>query len=250
MRKIIINADDCGISSHVNEAIEKSIIAGKITSTTIMANMDDFEGAIRLYKAYCDRVSFGWHINLDEGEPLTSSQLLLDKGFFIEKEGRVLLNGGTYSRKYLSREMREDIKKELRAQWEKLRDSGIDISHADSHHYYHTQPSMVQVMPSLFRELNIKRCRHVANYGISGMSSLIRSAWAVYYRMHGLSMPDNFCFFREYLNNPNLKQGNIIELMVHPGHIGKEYDEEYKTMLGTDYKEKWPSVSFITYREI
>lgn len=48
--KIIINADDCGYSEKVNAAIEDCILKNAITSTTIMANMDDFEGALRLYK--------------------------------------------------------------------------------------------------------------------------------------------------------------------------------------------------------
>ena len=215
-----------------------------------MANMEDFEGAVRLYRLYNDRVSFGWHINLDEGEPLTRSQLLLDKGFFIEQDGRVLLNGCAYSRKYLDKAMRGEIKKELRTQWEKLRDSGIVITHADSHHYYHTQPSMIQIMPSLFKELKIDRCRHVANYGATGLSGMVRSLWAAYYKMRGLRMPDTFCFFKDYYNDPTLKQGNTIELMIHPGHPDKEYDDEYQTMLQADYSRLWPEAILITYNKV
>ena len=50
--KLIINADDCGKSKEVNAAIAKFIEAGKITSTTVMANMDDLEGAARLFRQY------------------------------------------------------------------------------------------------------------------------------------------------------------------------------------------------------
>ena len=81
MERYIINADDCGKSVIVNKAIEASIINGLITSTTVMANMDDFAGAVRLFQEYGSRISFGWHINLTEGEPLSSSQLLLDNGY-------------------------------------------------------------------------------------------------------------------------------------------------------------------------
>lgn len=44
MRQVIINADDCGISQYVDREIERFIQLGKITSTTVMANMDDLEG--------------------------------------------------------------------------------------------------------------------------------------------------------------------------------------------------------------
>lgn len=44
--KLIINADDCGCSVSVNRRIEEEILAHRITSVTVMANMDDFEGAV------------------------------------------------------------------------------------------------------------------------------------------------------------------------------------------------------------
>lgn len=248
MKRIIINADDCGKSQIVDASIEEAIKLGRISSTTIMANMDDFEGAVRLYKLYHNYISFGWHINLDEGSPLTRSQLLLDKGFFIEKEGVVLLNGKKYSRRFLDSRMRNEIKKELRAQWEKLNDSGIKITHADSHHYYHTQPSMIQVMPSLFHELNITRCRHVSNYGITGFSGMARAFWAAYFRTRGLKMTDTFCAFEDYNNNPRLKQGETIELMCHPGHPSEKYQNEYNLIKNTDVA-KW-GAKMITYKEI
>lgn len=137
-KRIIINADDCGMSQTVNEHIEKAILAGKITSTTVMTNMHDFDGAVRLYKQYHDCISFGWHINLSEGKPLLYSQLLLDKGFYIESEHGVEMNGRKFLHKWLTSEARKEITKELMAQCSKLRDSGIVISHVDSHHHAHT----------------------------------------------------------------------------------------------------------------
>lgn len=248
MKSIIINADDCGKSVNVDNCIEEGIVLGKISSTTIMANMDDFAGAIRLYNQYCDHVSFGWHINLDEGSPLTKSQLLLDKGFFIEKNGHLELNGRAFSKSYLNSEMRSEIKKELMAQWERLRDSGIFITHADSHHFYHTQPCMVQVLPSLFNELGITRCRNVVNYGIKGISGVARDSWSLYYRLRGMKMPDTFCSFLGYYKNPRQKQGNTIELMCHPGHHNPDYIKEFELIKETNLLE-WDA-NLITFREI
>lgn len=248
MKKIIINADDCGKSQYVNSCIEEAITLGKISSTTIMANMEDFEGAVKLFKQYNEKISFGWHINLDEGAPLTKSQILLDAGFFVEKNGVVLLNGMAFRKKYFNKEMRTAIKNELRTQWVKIRDNGINITHADSHHYVHTQPSMIQIMPSLFQELNITRCRHVANYGITGLSGIARKAWAAYYKMNGIHMPDTFGSFDEYYGNPHLKQGNTIELMCHPGHPSELYKKEIELIKKIDISN-W-GAELITYKEI
>ena len=56
--RFIINADDCGYSAHVNEHIRAAIALGRISSTTIMANMGDFEGAVKMYHELHDRASF------------------------------------------------------------------------------------------------------------------------------------------------------------------------------------------------
>ena len=92
--QIIINADDCGRSKVVNSAIEECIQAGCITSTTVMANMDDLEGAVGLYNTYKNSISFGCHLNLTQCQPLLKSQILQDIGFTsISDDGMIELNG-------------------------------------------------------------------------------------------------------------------------------------------------------------
>jgi predicted glycoside hydrolase/deacetylase ChbG (UPF0249 family) len=48
--KLIITADDYGMSPAVNNAIEAGIEAGLITSTNVMTNMDYYKDAINLKK--------------------------------------------------------------------------------------------------------------------------------------------------------------------------------------------------------
>lgn len=85
--KLIINADDCGYSSVVNRRIEEEIWHHRITSTTVMANMDDFEGAVRLYEKYGKDISFGVHLNMTEGKPLLDSEELLSAGVLKKAAG-------------------------------------------------------------------------------------------------------------------------------------------------------------------
>ena len=46
--KLIINADDFGMSHEVNTAIRDSFRQGLISSTTLMANMEGFDPKSRL----------------------------------------------------------------------------------------------------------------------------------------------------------------------------------------------------------
>lgn len=247
-RNIIINADDCGKSVTVDNAIEDAIKAGKISSTTIMANMDDFDGAVRLYNEYKDIISFGWHINLTEGEPLTNSQLLLDKGFYIEKEGKLVFNGKSYYSKFLGSDMKNEIKKELLAQCTKLRDNGVEITHADGHHHIHTAPSMISIVPSFFREVGIKKCRHKKNYGVSTFSTILRDIWSLPYVIRGIKMPNTLGDFVTYYNNPNLRQGKIVELECHPGHPDLHFKEEMQFVYYVEMDKL--GAELITYKEL
>ena len=248
MKRIIINADDCGISQHVDAEIERCILAGKITSVTIMANMSDFEGAVRLYKEYHNQISFGWHMNLTEGEPLLKNQLLLDKGYYVEQDGKVEFNVNEFRNRLPGRAIWSELKKELKTQYEKLYDYGICISHADSHQYIHTSPGLGLLMPSFLSEMKITRCRRVENYGFSKISYLARQLWAATFKMHGLQLPDTFCFFQNYYENSNLKQGETVELMIHPGHAKSPYREEYALMFKVDYKQEWPNAELVNYK--
>lgn len=246
--KIIINADDCGKSQHVNAEIEKCINEKKITSTTVMANMEDFDGAKKLYNTYKDVISFGWHINLTEGEPLTRSQLLLDKGYYLEQDGRVVFNGKAFWSSRLDKNMRSEIRKELHTQYEKLKDNGIEITHADSHQHIHTSPSVFFMMPGLLSELKIVRCRRVRNYVASKKERLLRNAWAVPLKLKGLKMTDSFGAFSEFVKNMEIPHGDVVELMCHPGHPGQEYRDEYEVLKEFDLQKL--NAELISYKEL
>lgn len=247
-KRVIINADDCGMSQYVNEQIEQMIVAGKITSTTVMANMDDFEGAVALYEKYKDQISFGWHINLTEGKPLLESQLLLDKGYYIEEGGKVVFNGKAFWKKSLSNDMKNELRKELTAQCNKLRDGGIVISHADSHQHIHTSPSLFWMMPMMLQDLGISKCRRIKNTVTPAYNRWIRNAWALPYKMKGIKLTDTFCTFGQYFPKQSLSLGDTVEFMCHPGHPGDWYVKEYEILKSTELHQS--NFQYITYRDL
>ena len=246
-KRIIINADDCGISHTVNEHIEKAILAGRITSTTVMANMDDFEGAIELYKKYSEDISFGWHVNLTQGAPLLYSQLLLDKGFYEESGQGVVMNGRKFMRRWLSLSMRQEIKKELLTQYTKLRDNGINISHIDSHHHIHTSVWALALMPEVLKETGVKAMRNIYNNVPRSFSLFLRKGWAEAMKLQvwELKMPDVLCGFEEFVSKGLTVRKNIIELECHPGHpkYAKEESLLFDFRLGKEY-------ALINYRRL
>lgn len=244
LKRVVVNADDCGMSKTVNEHIEKAILAGKITSTTIIVNMDDYEGAVALYKKYCDRISFGWHINLTEGKPLLKSQLLLDCGFYIETDNGVKMNGRKFMHKWLPSKVRLEIKKELMAQHAKLQASGINISHVDSHHHVHTSTWAVNLIPSLLNETGIKAMRCMFNNKPMSLDFLLRKGWMAIMKLQvrGLRMPNVLSGFQQFVEEGIIPNGNIIELECHPGHPKYSYEEEL--MMNQSYSANYRLISY------
>lgn len=250
--RIIINADDCGYSQKVNAAIETCIQKGKITSTTIMANMDDFNGAVRLYNEYNEFVSFGAHLNLTEGVPLTKSQVLLDLGMFKEVDGGILFSGKEWRFSQIPNEAKKDVLKELDLQLQKIFDSEIKVSHIDSHHHIHTGVSIIPIIVELAKKYNIKSIRNIRNYIPFSCSYIGRKVWELWLKSlyHDVIITDYFAIFSEFYRLTKeeklTKKNSTIELMVHPGGI---YPDEEKLLLELNFENEY-SDKLINYNQL
>lgn len=253
--KVIINADDCGKNEQVNRHIKKAIDAGKLTSATIMANMDDLGGAFELYEEYNKRMSFGVHLNLTEGTPIVASQILLDYGFYTEKEGQILFNGSrveSFHYKRLPKYVRCEIYRELSAQIAKVMEGGAKISHLDSHHHIHTSTSLFEVIAQLSKDFNIPKIRRIRNYVANPLSFYGRQAWVTLSKIHNRNyiFTKYFAIFKEFFENPtlfNMKDSDTLELMVHPGHFMKSYQDEEQEMMDMVYP---PDFELINYNDL
>lgn len=251
--KIIVNADDCGISLEVNKKIEEFINRGLLSSTTIMGNMPFIADSKRLYELYKDAVSFGVHLNLSQGTPLTQSQVLLDNGFVLEKDNEVVFNienkrnNGKYSK-----DVEDAILKELSSQIEAVLSHNIAISHIDSHHHVHTRPYMLKVLPRLLKKYNITKMRRMRNYMPFSIERCKRNIWwhLINMQAHKLKTTDYFCSFEEFIqlaNNGFIKNNSVIELMTHPG--GYTEETEGPLMESTNLKEMF-NAEIINYNNL
>lgn len=248
--RIIVNADDCGYSAHVNEHIRKAITLGRVSSTTVMANMSDFDGAVKMYKELHARASFGVHLNLTEGVPLLENEELLDYGFYRLEKGEVVFNGKAFKHKYLPKRIKNGIRAELDAQISKVLDSGIEASHIDGHHHIHTAPFILPIVTDLAKQFGIKKIRRVANTGFKNIK-FFQFLWMQYVKScTNLTTPTHFYGFDEFLElskTHSFPAQAIIELMCHPG--GKYHPQEEDLVLGMDLKKRF-NAEIINYNEL
>ena len=252
INRVIINADDCGINKTIDAEIERFIQLGKITSTSVMANMDDLDGAKRLYDLYKDKISFGVHVNLTDGEPLTYSQALLDFGYFKEEDSKVVLNGYPFINMRIPKRLQQDIVNECIAQINRVRDMGISISHIDSHHLMLSSFSMTTITPRVLHQSGVDKMRRARNYiDHKSFSFLLRQIWFAYMklRVKGLKSTDWFEMFSNFyhLCKKGFHMDGTIELMTHPGG---SYPKENELILSTDYNSFFSDYELISYNEL
>src|SRR5215469_8620808 len=70
VRRLIVNADDFGLTAGVNRAIIEAHTAGVVSSATLMANGAAFENAVSLAQS-APKLSIGCHVVLVDGTPVT-----------------------------------------------------------------------------------------------------------------------------------------------------------------------------------
>lgn len=153
--RLVVNADDFGETEPITAGITTCLEQGAVTSTTILANMPATKRALAWAapRSRDRRTSFGVHLNLCEGRPLTAAPSLVDaSGCFHRKRAQGL-------RALLRRLDPADVERELRAQIERVRESGVEISHLDSHKHLHQLPGVGAVVARLAAELGIARVR-------------------------------------------------------------------------------------------
>lgn len=165
-RRIIVNADDLGLSSSVNSAIFEVFRAGNLSSATLMVDMPGTHDAVVRLRDQTG-LAVGLHFCISEGKALTGASSLTDPhGAFLDRP--------TLARRAFRGQLdAAHIHDEFKAQLERLRSFGITPTHSDSHQHVMMLPAVFDaVAPVLERER--LAARMVAPPRGSVMASLAR----------------------------------------------------------------------------
>jgi len=124
--KLIINADDFGMTIGVTRGIIWSIKEGIVRDTSFLVNSKHFDETVELAKN-AGINSVGLHLTLTFAKPLSNENEVKS---LVNEEGRF------YKKPYLIPENFSiaEVEKEFRAQLDKFHTSGLKLSHIDSHH--------------------------------------------------------------------------------------------------------------------
>lgn len=253
--KIIINADDLGLSRGVNEAILLAHNEGFLTHASLMANTDFFDHAIGEILPKTRNLKVGLHINLTCCKALSGISLITDEKGFLQNDFVKLL----FLRK--TKKVLFAIENEIEKQLLHLKNHHIEISHIDGHEHIHIIPSINKIVKKIAAKHGIERVREINESFFTSFKYNARTASfpnvIKLFLLKFLSLFNantkriefysilNTCEIDEknlfnYLENT---QNRTIEIMLHPSL--SQYDENYKGLdsrflafLQSDYRKQ------------
>lgn len=231
-RRVVINADDLGLSVLVNEGIEEAVRAGVVTSASLMVNTPGFDDAVRRARALGGRLGVGLHFTLTTGRSVAPAAAVPS---LLDGAGRFLPLGRLLRRALAGGVRPEEVRREADAQLARLRAAGIVPTHADSHRHVHAFPAMRGALAAaaaaagvtvIRRPLEPLWARPTGLAGI-GKRALVAAAWAVPSRgprplpgaasFRGIALLGVPRFQEDLLALLDALPEGSTEVMVHPG---------------------------------
>ncbi|XGV96929.1 MAG: hopanoid biosynthesis-associated protein HpnK [Leptolyngbya sp. BL-A-14] len=236
-RRLIVNGDDFGFSSGVNQAIIAAHQRGILTSTSLMVTGEAFEEAVALAKAN-PTLAVGLHLVLACGRSVLSPaqipHLVDSQGYFSNQPEKA----GLYYQ--FNRAAQRELLLEMRAQLEKFRQTGLPLSHVDGHVHMHVQPVVLRQLVKLADTFNIRFIRlpyeeaaialkaDASDWFIKHLLSTVYAGLRCYgvylLRSHGIQFTDRVYgllhsgrMTEPYLLKliPHIK-ANVVEIYAHP----------------------------------
>ncbi|HEV2578086.1 MAG TPA: ChbG/HpnK family deacetylase [Acidobacteriaceae bacterium] len=243
--RLIINADDFGLTRGVNRAIAELHDAGAVTSATLMASGAAFDDAVNLALAR-PSLGIGCHIVLVDGipvsDPATIPTLLgPDRRTFrtsLADFALGVLRGAI---------TQADIQREALAQIQKLQRAGLKLTHADTHKHTHLLSRVSQPIIRALEQSGVRSIRNpfeprwAASIGGSTRRSLFVRAFQPGRRRFEASLPIASLQILTtrgtigisatgHLNSTTLNQllertpDGTWELVCHPGYNDHDLD--------------------------
>ncbi|MBP1971553.1 putative glycoside hydrolase/deacetylase ChbG (UPF0249 family) [Virgibacillus natechei] len=200
--KVIINADDYGLTPGVSSGILYGHQKGIITSTTAMVNTEFAKQSVEdaMTEEY-GNLGIGLHLVLDMGQSVSSSvnSLTDHRGFFLK--GEELVQSAT----------KRDVKIELEAQLDLLYKWGINVTHIDSHHHMHLHiPCALEAVGEVAEEYKLP----IRSFSEQTIDNVLTTDY-FNYDFYGSETIVNDHLIKTF---SDVKPG-VTEVMCHPGFL-------------------------------
>ena len=220
MPKLIVTADDCGVTEAVNRETFALHQRGYVSAASVMTNFPAYQHALELFRA-SPSLDIGVHLNLTDGAPVTRfgpphSHLLRDDRRFRDKFS-LYLRG-----LFFNKEAIRWIRNELDLQMRRCQDAGVTPRHITTHHHFHTLPILREIAHELAAVYQVEWVRgHNFRATLTPKPFLLRKQSRS--PRYSFDLPDYMAGVQAWMRRPpeELAQtvarlSGTVEIVVHP----------------------------------
>ncbi|MCL5105418.1 MAG: hopanoid biosynthesis-associated protein HpnK [Armatimonadetes bacterium] len=242
---LVVNADDFGLSEQINQGIESAFQQGILRSASLMPNGAAFDDAVQIARRN-PGLGVGVHISLvDEHCTAAPDEV---RGL-IDRDGCLPHSYGAFIAAYAGGRFGiREIRAEVSAQVARALETGLDLTHIDSHQHLHVLPRIRRVVLDAARSAGIGVVRVPYERGTFGSRmfsargaqvsalSLLAAAFGARAGRAGMRHADHFWGLAAsgHMDETALcavlgqLRDGVNEIMMHPGFTDAKTSERYQ----------------------
>jgi len=156
VKRLIVNADDFGISTEVNEAVECGHREGVLRAASLMVGAPAADDAIERARRL-PGLAVGLHVVLVNGRSVLPRERIPD---LVDERGDFfgdLVRAGF--RFFFLPGIRAQLAAEIRAQFERFAQTGLRLDHANAQSHMHVHPTVFRLIVEIGREYGLRAVR-------------------------------------------------------------------------------------------
>jgi hopanoid biosynthesis associated protein HpnK len=157
---LIITADDFGLHTSVNRAVELAYREGVLAAASLMVGAPAAADAVARARA-CSRLRVGLHLVLADGRSVLAPDAIPDlvdgdRNFNAQTQAGMAREGFRYF--FLPR-VRRQLALEIRAQFAAFAATGLALDHVNAHKHFHLHPTVLALVVDIGREFGLRAMR-------------------------------------------------------------------------------------------
>lgn len=216
--RLIVNADDFGISHSVNEAVVRAHREGILTSASLMVNEAGFDEAVKLAKEN-PKLGIGLHLTLLHGHSVLPQRKI--PGLVNSRREFSCSPVRTGLKYFFDDDLHEQLRAEIHAQFEKFRATGLPLDHLNGHLHLHLHPVIFKILMEDSEKLGIRHLRLTRD--CLARSRRMSNSHLFYKVSHAAIYEWLSNRARESLRRKNIKHAQITFGLLQNGRVDEDY---------------------------
>lgn len=220
MPKLIITADDCGLSEANNRHVLDLHERGYLTAASVLTNYPAHRHALEIFRS-CKGLDLGVHLNLTDGVPVT--QFAPHHAHLLGSDRRFRDKFSLYLRGlFFNKDAIRWLRNELDLQMRHCLVAGVEPQHITTHHHFHTLPILREIVHELAAVYRVRWVRgHDFRAMLTPNAFLLRRQRSA--RRYNFAIPDYMTGIQGWMKRPPTELARqvarldgTIEIVAHP----------------------------------